>query len=156
MERVPALYGESSTSSNICRPTHSHQHSCTDRYVFIKFGIRRAGWRRLEFRRSLETVCSESALSVAVSVVYVHLFARWVHKERPFIILCAIYVSRCIHTYTHVHICTYVHVHFPLFLPKIYTFLQHPHTFFLELKMIRIPDNFLLDAIEFNIFVMPK
>jgi len=34
------------------------------RYVFIKFGIRRAGWWRLEFHRFPETVCSESSLSV--------------------------------------------------------------------------------------------
>lgn len=87
-EGVSALYGESYTSSNICRPIYNH-HSCADRYVFIKFGIRRAGWWRLEFRRSPETVCSESALSVASSVVYVHLFAQRVHKERSFMTLCA-------------------------------------------------------------------
>lgn len=107
-------------------PPHSQPPTLVraDRYVFIKFGIRRAGWQRLEFRRSLETVCSESALSVAVSVVYVHLFARRVHKERSFIILCAVcglHVHTYMYTYAHTHVCTYIHAHFPLFLPKIYT-----------------------------------
>lgn len=75
--------------SNIC----ALNASLVDRYVFIKFRIRRAGWH-LGFQGSVETAnqhCpsvwltpefhAAGAVASRILHVYVHLCSRWAHKD---------------------------------------------------------------------------